>query len=54
MLEEIISTLNGQFVETVGNLSFDKKGSIRNNANMTLSNNRNFIGYSLILSTRLG
>jgi hypothetical protein len=50
MLKAILATLNGADVEGVGVLQFNKELSDKCQAEMKLSNNRNFYGYTVVLS----
>jgi hypothetical protein len=51
MLQQIIKTLNGRDVNGVGMLSFDKMGNPSDKALLNISNNRNYQGYSIYMST---
>jgi hypothetical protein len=54
LLVEIIRTLNGQEVGGLGRLTFNRTGdygNYRNHFELNLSNNRNFTGYTLTMST---
>ena len=53
MLKTILSTLNGANVEGVGVLQFNKELSDKCQAEMKLSNNRNFYGYAIVLSCQM-
>lgn len=53
ILKTILSTLNGADVEGVGVLQFNKELSDKCQAEMKLSNNRNFYGYTVILSCQM-
>lgn len=53
MLKAILSTLNGADVEGVGVLQFNKELSDKCQAEMKLSNNRNFYGYTVVLSCQM-
>ena len=53
MLKTILATLNGANVEGVGVLQFNKELSDKCQAEMKLSNNRNFYGYSVVLSCQM-
>lgn len=54
MLCELLSTLNGQEIGGVGRLFFDASESMYDNARANIFNNRNFFGYTLIMSVRNG
>lgn len=54
MLQELLKTLNGREINGVGKLFFDRRGSFYNLASMNRYNNRNFFGYSIIMSTKEG
>jgi hypothetical protein len=53
MMKAILATLNGSHIEGVGTLQFNKELSDKCQAEMKLSNNRNFYGYTLILSCQM-
>lgn len=53
MLKAILATLNGADVEGVGVLQFNKELSDKCQAEMKLSNNRNFYGYTVVLSCQM-
>ena len=53
MLKAILTTLNGADVEGVGVLQFNKELSDKCQAEMKLSNNRNFYGYTVVLSCQM-
>lgn len=53
MLKTILATLNGADVEGVGVLQFNKELSDKCQAEMKLSNNRNFYGYTVVLSCQM-
>ncbi|HEY5588897.1 MAG TPA: hypothetical protein VIK86_08080 [Candidatus Paceibacterota bacterium] len=52
LLQEVISTLNGTYINGIGQLFFDKSASYDNSAKLNLFNNRNYCGYTLIMSNR--
>lgn len=54
LMEEVLKTLNGKFVGGVGLLMFDRKMSFYDLIKLNLFNNRNFFGYSIIMSTKWG
>jgi hypothetical protein len=51
IFQQIIETLNGVNVGGIGQLFFDKKGSRNNRASLSLSNNRNYSGMNITMST---
>ena len=53
MLKAILATLNGANVEGVGVLQFNKALSDKCQAEMKLSNNKNFYGYTFVLSCQM-
>lgn len=53
MLKAILSTLNGANIEGVGVLQFNKELSDKCQAEMKLSNNKNFYGYTVVLSCQM-
>ena len=53
ILKTILSTLNGADIEGVGVLQFNKELSDKCQAEMKLSNNRNFYGYTVVLSCQM-
>lgn len=53
ILKAILATLNGADVEGVGVLQFNKELSDKCQAEMKLSNNRNFYGYTIVLSCQM-
>lgn len=54
MLKECLKTLNGAYVGGIGKLMFDRNMSFYDLVKLNLYNNRNFYGYTLIMSTKLG
>lgn len=54
MLQRIISTLNRQEVGGLGYFSFDSELSPYDLAKMNKYNNRNYFGYTLIMTSRAG
>lgn len=54
MIQEIISTINGRDIDGVGVLSFDKNMSMYDVCRMNIYNNRNFFGYTLWISVKVG
>jgi hypothetical protein len=53
ILKAILATLNGADVEGTGVLQFNKELSDKCQAEMKLSNNRNFYGYTVVLSCQM-
>jgi hypothetical protein len=53
MLKAILSTLNGANIEGVGVLQSNKELSDKCQAEMKLSNNKNFYGYTVVLSGQM-
>lgn len=54
LLQQVIKTLNGADIGGIGRLFFDRNGSMYDLAKLNLYSNRNFYGYTVILSTRMG
>lgn len=54
MVYHIIQNLNGKEIDGVGKLSFDKKMSFFNLARINIYNNRNFFGFTIIMSVKSG
>ena len=54
MLQQTIQCLNGINIDGVGQLFFNKKASSYNYAKQNIYNGKNYIGYSLLLSTWIG
>lgn len=54
ILQRVIKCLNGAYVGGVGQLMFDRNISFYNLVKYNLYNNRNFCGYSIIMSTKVG
>lgn len=52
MLQQVIETLNGVNINGIGNMFFDKKGSYGDVARLNIYNNRNYLGYTVVLSTK--
>ena len=53
MLKAILAILNGADIEGAGVLQFNKELSDKCQAEMKLSNNRNFYGYTIVLSCQM-
>lgn len=53
ILKAILATLNGADIEGTGVLQFNKELSDKCQAEMKLSNNRNFYGYTVVLSCQM-
>ena len=53
ILKAILATLNGADIEGAGVLQFNKELSDKCQAEMKLSNNRNFYGYTIVLSCQM-
>jgi hypothetical protein len=53
LLQQIIKTLNGKDIGSVGNIAFDRKGSGYDSARLNIYNNKNYLGYTLIMSTHI-
>jgi hypothetical protein len=53
ILQALLSLLNGAIVEGVGVLQFNMEMTKKCNAEMKLTNNKNFYGYSLVLSCEM-
>ena len=51
---QIIKTLNGADVGGIGKLFFDRSGSFYDLIKMNRYNNRNFYGYTITMSTKMG
>lgn len=54
MLQQIIETLNGEDINGVGLLAFDRMGNFNDKAVFNISNNRNYQGYSIYMSIHSG
>lgn len=54
MIQNIIECLNGHDIAGVGVLAFDKNMSVYDVCRMNIYNNRNFFGYSLWISAKVG
>jgi hypothetical protein len=53
LLQAILSTLNGANIQGVGVLQFNKELSDKCQVEMRLSNNKNFYGYTVVLSGQM-
>jgi len=53
MLQQIIETLNGYEIEGLGKLFFNKDARSSNTARMNLYNNKSYLGYTMVMSTRV-
>lgn len=53
MLKAILATLNGADIEGAGVLQFNKELSDKCQTEMKLSNNRNFYGYTVVMSCQM-
>ena len=51
---QVIKTLNGADVGGIGKLFFDRSGSFYDLIKMNRYNNRNFYGYTITMSTKMG
>jgi hypothetical protein len=51
---QVIKTLNGADVGGIGKLFFDRNGSFYDLIKMNRYNNRNFYGYTITMSTKMG
>ena len=51
---QVIKTLNGAEVGGIGKLFFDRNGSFYDLIKMNRYNNRNFYGYTITMSTKMG
>lgn len=51
---QVIKTLNGANVGGIGKLFFDRNGSFYDLIKMNRYNNRNFYGYTITMSTKMG
>lgn len=54
MIQQVLQTLNGVYIGAIGNFMFDRTISFYDLCKMNLYNNRNFYGYTLIMSTKVG
>lgn len=54
MLQQLLQTLNGVYIGGIGKFVFDRDISFYDLCKMNLYNNRNFYGYSLVMSTKIG
>lgn len=53
ILQALLSVLNGANIEGVGVLQFNGEATKKSNVEMRLTNNKNFYGYSLVLSCEM-
>ena len=51
---QVLKTLNGVEVGGIGKLFFDRNGSFYDLVKMNRYNNRNFYGYTITMSTKMG
>lgn len=54
MIQQLLQTLNGVYIGGIGKFVFDRDISFYDLCKMNLYNNRNFYGYSLVMSTKVG
>lgn len=54
LLKSILTTLNGANIEGIGTLQFNQEMSEKCQAEMRLSNSKNFYGYTVVLSCHMG
>lgn len=54
MVQEILRTLNGADVNSLGTLVFDYNSSNFDMASINIYNNRNFFGFTLLMSCKVG
>jgi hypothetical protein len=54
MLQQTIETLNGANIDGLGALFFNRMGSNYDGAKQNLFNNKNYFGYTLMMSTWIG
>lgn len=54
MLQLVLETLNGVEIGGIGKLFFDRNGSFYDLVKMNRYNNRNFYGYTITMSTKMG
>lgn len=54
ILQQLIGALNGTEIGGVGKFFFNQEGQYTNRAQLMIYNNRNYVGYKLIMSTRTG
>ena len=52
MLEETIKSLNGTYINGVGNLYFNASATSRDNAKYAINNSKNYLGYIIVMSTK--
>ena len=53
MVQQIISTLNGKEIRGITKFSFDRSESYYNSAKLNIYNNRNFFGFTIIMSCKM-
>ena len=53
ILRSLLSLLNGAVIEGVGVLQFNMEMTEKSNAEMRLTNNRNFYGYTMVMSCEM-
>lgn len=51
LLQQVLSTLNGQLINSIGVLAFDKRGCPYDRAVLNISNSKSYTGYSISMST---
>lgn len=54
MFQQMIETLNGKEIGGIGVLFFNKDASSYDAVRLNLYNNKNYIGYTLVMSTNVG
>lgn len=54
MVQQLLQTLNGIEVGGIGELVFDDNSSFFDLASLNMYNNRNFLGYTLVMSVKVG
>lgn len=53
LLKNVLQALNGAEVNGIGRLSFSRQISLNNKALLSIWNNRNFYGYTVVMSTKI-
>lgn len=53
LLQQLLETLNGQEIDGAGKLFFDRNGSMYDLASLNVYNNRNFYGFTIVMSVKV-
>ena len=54
MVQQLLQTLNGVDIGGIGELVFDDNSSYFDLASLNMYNNRNFLGWTLVMSVKVG